>query len=104
MACARPAQTGNKEVDDASSDFIQGLVAKSKANKEQYTKDRLNDYYRRNYKVFMQRTAAYECTREVLHVAQSSCALCPAHTIVLLSHRTTFHMRKGWAGARMSEV
>lgn len=65
MACAKPAQTGNKEVDDASSEFIQGLVAKSKANKEQYTKDRLNDYYRRNYKVFMQRTAAYECTREV---------------------------------------
>ena len=50
QASAKPAPT-NKEVDDASSAYIQGLVAKSKENKEKYDKDRLNDYYKRNFKV-----------------------------------------------------
>ena len=49
-ASAKPV-VSNKEVPDDSSALIQGLLAKSKENKERYTKDRLLDYYRRNYKV-----------------------------------------------------
>lgn len=49
-AHAKPVIT-HKEVDDDSSALIQGLLAKSKENKEKYTKERLQDYYRRNFKV-----------------------------------------------------
>jgi len=49
-ALAKPSPS-NKEVDDNTSALVQGLLAKSKANKDRYTKERLNDYYRRNFKV-----------------------------------------------------
>ena len=49
-AVGKPA-IANKEVDDDSSALIQGLLAKSRENKDKYTKERLQDYYRRNYKV-----------------------------------------------------
>ncbi|KAL3150526.1 hypothetical protein ABBQ32_000343 [Trebouxia sp. C0010 RCD-2024] len=48
-AFAKPVIT-HKEVDDDSSALVQGLLAKSKENKERYTKERLQDYYRRNFK------------------------------------------------------
>jgi len=49
-ALAKPSPS-NKEVDDNTSALVQGFLAKSKANKDRYTKERLNDYYRRNFKV-----------------------------------------------------
>ncbi|DBA79093.1 TPA: hypothetical protein ACH3X1_008943 [Trebouxia sp. C0004] len=49
-ALAKPSPS-NQEVDDNTSALVQGLLAKSKANKDRYTKERLNDYYRRNFKV-----------------------------------------------------
>ena len=49
-AYAKPAAS-NKEVDDSSSAYIQGLLAKSKESKDARTKERLDDYNRRNFKV-----------------------------------------------------
>eukprot|EP00242_Pyramimonas_sp_CCMP2087_P008459 CAMPEP_0198212972 /NCGR_PEP_ID=MMETSP1445-20131203/28490_1 /TAXON_ID=36898 /ORGANISM="Pyramimonas sp., Strain CCMP2087" /LENGTH=159 /DNA_ID=CAMNT_0043887553 /DNA_START=89 /DNA_END=568 /DNA_ORIENTATION=+ len=37
-------------VDDDESPLIQGLLASSRANKEKYDKERLDDYYTRNFK------------------------------------------------------
>ena len=39
----------NKEVDNASSPFIQDLLRKTEEQAEQRKADRLKDYYRRNY-------------------------------------------------------
>eukprot|EP00240_Pyramimonas_obovata_P015197 CAMPEP_0118923002 /NCGR_PEP_ID=MMETSP1169-20130426/1702_1 /TAXON_ID=36882 /ORGANISM="Pyramimonas obovata, Strain CCMP722" /LENGTH=216 /DNA_ID=CAMNT_0006863933 /DNA_START=52 /DNA_END=702 /DNA_ORIENTATION=+ len=38
-------------VDDTESEFIQGLLKKSKDNKEQYDQDRLDRYYNREYNI-----------------------------------------------------
>ncbi|DBB12824.1 TPA: hypothetical protein ACH3X3_005588 [Trebouxia sp. C0006] len=62
-ALAKPSPS-NKEVDDNTSALVQGLLAKSKANKDRYTKERLNDYYRRNFKV---------CSKNCLQFCPAAC-------------------------------
>ncbi|KAK9828736.1 hypothetical protein WJX72_001805 [[Myrmecia] bisecta] len=47
---AKPPPPVNREVDNATSPLIQGLLEKSLANKEKYRAQRLQDYYRRNFK------------------------------------------------------
>ena len=44
----------NKEVDNASSPFIQELLQKTDEKREERKKERLNDYYRRNYKDYFE--------------------------------------------------
>ena len=48
-AVAAPALT-NKEVDNASSPFVQDLLKRTEEKRDERKKERLNDYYRRNYK------------------------------------------------------
>ena len=48
-AFANPSVVRNQAVDDSTSPFVQDLLAKTEALKEQRKKERLNDYYRRNY-------------------------------------------------------
>lgn len=62
-ALAKPSPS-NKEVDDNTSALVQGLLAKSKASKDRYTKERLNDYYRRNFKV---------CSKTCLQFCPAAC-------------------------------
>ncbi|GLC36628.1 hypothetical protein PLESTM_000482700 [Pleodorina starrii] len=44
----------NKEVDDATSPFVQKLLKRSEENRERYQKERLQDYYRRNFKEYFE--------------------------------------------------
>ncbi|KAG2446691.1 hypothetical protein HYH02_008257 [Chlamydomonas schloesseri] len=44
----------NKEVDDATSPFVQELLKRSNENRERYQKERLQDYYRRNFKEYFE--------------------------------------------------
>ena len=44
----------NKEVDAATSPFIQELLAKTAAKKDERTQERLNDYYKRNFKDYFE--------------------------------------------------
>eukprot|EP00877_Chromochloris_zofingiensis_P006867 jgi/Chrzof1/2433/Cz11g15120.t1_PSAN2 len=54
LVAASPAaakqQPLNQEVDSASSPFIQELLKRTQENRDRRYKERLNDYYKRNFK------------------------------------------------------
>lgn len=44
----------NKEVDDATSPFVQSLLKRTEENRDKYAKERLQDYYKRNFKEYFE--------------------------------------------------
>eukprot|EP00955_Chlamydomonas_euryale_P113363 366212-Chlamydomonas_euryale.AAC.27 len=56
MSLVKPAHAEknlpNKEVNDAESPYIQELLRKTAEKKDERKQERLNDYYRRNFKEY----------------------------------------------------
>jgi hypothetical protein len=62
----------NKEVDAATSPYIQGLLAKTAAKKEERTQERLNDYYKRNFKDYFEFEAGSIRTGKARGISEDS--------------------------------
>jgi len=49
-----PDWAAAEEENSKKNDLIERLLQKSKANKDKYAKERLDDYYKRNYKDYFE--------------------------------------------------